>query len=120
MKYILLAAIIFLFASCSDAPFINHTLKAEKIGPCTSGDETIRMEGNINGERYIFNDCLDDNFDGKNYTIVRTGDTLIVKFEKMSKKTALYKITLDVDAKPAYHHITLGGQTIAIAPTNKF
>ena len=95
-------------------------MKAEKIGDCSNVAMPIKILSNINGERYEFNYCLDEDFDGKNYTIVRSGDSLLVKFQKNTKKTALFKLTLDIDAKPAYHHITLGDQTLEIVPTDKF
>lgn len=119
MKYILTTALIITFSSCSNS-FINHQLKAEKIGDCTNETVPIKMNSNINGERYEFNLCLDDNFDGKNYTIDRSGDSLIVNIPVTTNKTALYKLTLDIDAKPAYHHIKLGDQTLVIVPTDKF
>ncbi len=118
MKYILSAA-IFLLASCGDAPFINHELKAEKIGACTNDVETIHVSANIMGERFTFNTCVNDGFDGKQYSVERKGDSLVVKFPTESNKKALYKMILDIDAKPAYHFITLGDRTISIA-TSKF
>ena len=120
MKHILIVSTIILLSSCSNS-FINHSLKAEKIGACTNETVPIRMNSNINGERYEFNYCLDDNFDGKNYTIERSGDSLIVKFPAPAAKAALFKLVLDIDAKPAYHHIKLGDQqTIEVVPTDKF
>jgi len=77
------------------------------------------MVSNINGERYEFQYCVEDGFDGKNYTIERKGDSLLVKFPATTKKTALYKLILDIDAKPAYHHITLGDQTLEIVPAER-
>jgi hypothetical protein len=118
-KYILPTLLIFFLSSCSNS-FINHELKAEQIGTCTEQKAPIKILSNINGERYEFQYCLDDNFDGKNYTIERSGDSLLVKFTVTTKKTALFKLTLDIDAKPAYHHITLGDQTLTIVPKDKF
>ncbi|MFZ1452373.1 MAG: hypothetical protein WAT20_06695, partial [Ferruginibacter sp.] len=81
MKYVFfLICSCFLF-SCSDS-FINHELKYEKLGDCASYSPSINMISNINGERYQFFSCMDDNFDGKNYTIVRKGDSVIVDFPK--------------------------------------
>ncbi|MBS1512122.1 MAG: hypothetical protein JST86_14835 [Bacteroidetes bacterium] len=105
--------------SCSNA-FINQSMQVEKMGPCTGNKPPIKMNSNINGERYEFMYCLDEDFDSKDYTITRNGDSLLVNFKTPTKQTALFKITLDIDAKPAYHHIKLGDQTIAIVPTDKF
>ncbi len=119
MKYpFIIICCCFLF-SCSDS-FINHELKSEKLGECTDYSQSIKMISNINGERYEFNSCLDDGFDGKNYTLLRNGDSIIVNFPKStSQKKSLYKLILDVDAKPGYHHIILDGREITIVPKEK-
>ena len=73
------------------------------------------MTSNLYGERYEFYSCMDDGFDGKNYTVVRKGDSVIVNFPKTAaNKKALYKLILDVDAKPAYHHIILDERELTI------
>jgi hypothetical protein len=116
--FIKLAAIILLLSSCSNS-FINHKLKAEKIGACSNELTPIKMISNINGERYEFEECLNEGFDGNNYTVERKGDSLIVNFPKATGKTALYKLVLDIDAKPAYRSISLGGRTVAIKPAER-
>ena len=116
MKY-LLVLVLFL-SSCSNA-FINHDLKAEKIGDCALQSAPIKMISNINGERYEFNYCLEDGYDGKNYSVERKGDSLVVSFPKAANKTALYKLILDIDAKPAYHHIVLGDKTLEVSPAER-
>jgi hypothetical protein len=118
MKYFLTITVIVLFSSCSNS-FINHELKAEKIGACSNEVTPIKMISNINGERYEFEQCLDDGFDGKNYTVERKGDSLIVNFPEAVGKTALYKLILDIDARPAYRSISLGGRTLAIKPAER-
>ena len=119
MKYaIMFTCCCFLF-SCSDS-FINHDLKSEKIGDCAVFSESIKMISNINGERYEFLSCIDDGFDGKNYTLVRKGDSVIVDFPKTAaQKKSLYKLILDVDAKPNYHHIILDGREVTVVPAEK-
>ncbi len=119
MKYVLtIVCCCFLF-SCSDS-FINHELKYEKLGDCAGYSQSINMISNINGERYQFFCCMDDNFDGKNYTLVRKGDSVIVDFPKTAaQKKTLFKLVLDVDAKPNYHHIILDGKEITVVPAEK-
>ena len=108
-----------LFFSCSDS-FINHDLKYEKFGDCTGMSESIKMISNINGERYEFYSCMDEGFDGKNYTVIRNGDSVIVNFPKSTaNKKTLYKLILDVDAKPRYHYIILDGRDLTIVPSEK-
>jgi len=119
MKYtIIFICSCFLF-SCSDS-FINHKLTSEKLGACTDYSQSIKMISNINGERYEFSCCLDEGFDGKNYTLVRKGDSIIVSFPKTAAlKKSLFKLILDVDAKPNYHHIILDDREITVVPAEK-
>ena len=77
------------------------------------------MISNINGERYEFDYCLNEGFDEKAYTVERKGDSLVVIFPKSTSKTALYKLILDIDAKPAYHHIVLGDKTLEVSPVER-
>jgi hypothetical protein len=115
MKYIFPVIVIILLYSCSDS-FINHSLKAEKIGVCSGGVVPVKMISNINGERYEFEYCLDEGFNEKDYTVVRSGDSLLVQFPTPVGKQVAYKLILDIDAKPPYRFIKLGegGQTIPI------
>lgn len=94
-------------------------MSAEKLGECTAYSPSIKMISNINGERYEFLSCIYDGFDGENYTLVRRGDSVIVDFPKTAQKKSLYKLILDVDAKPNYHHIILDGRNVTVVPAEK-
>ena len=119
MRYIVIITCCCLLFSCSDS-FINHHLKFEKKGDCSNIPQPIKMISNINGERYEFLCCMDEGFDGKNYTVVRTGDSIIVNFPKTAtKKRVEYNLILDIDAKPNYHHIILDGQELTIVGSEK-
>ena len=118
MRYTFIIICCCLFFSCSDS-FINHDLKYEKFGDCTGMSESIKMISNINGERYEFYSCMDEGFDGKNYTVERKGDSVIVNFPKTAVNKKAYKLILDVDAKPSYHHIILDGRELTIVPAEK-
>jgi len=114
MKWLLILIFSCFLFSCSNS-FINHKLKFEKIGYCSSVPSPVNMTSNINGERYEFVGCMDDGFDGKNYRVERKGDTIIVSFPKTAtKKQVSFSLVLDIDAKPAYHHIILDGQELTI------
>lgn len=114
MKYILLVICIGLLFSCSDQ-FINHKLQFEKLGNCPEVAGPVKLIRNINGTRYEFTSCLNDGFDGKNYTVVRQGDSLIVDFPTAENTGVfLYKLILDIDAKPAYHHLILDGRDLIV------
>ncbi len=117
MKYYLSLFLVVTLVSCSDA-FIKHEMKVEKLGPCVDDRGAIQMLSNINGERYTFNECLEAGFDGKNYNVERNGDSIYVKFPSaaLAGDKQLFKLTLDVDAKPAYHHIFLNGREVHVVP----
>ena len=118
MKYLLGLTISVLLFSCSDS-FINHKLSFEKAGHCATAQPGIKMISNINGERYQFDCCMDEDFNGKNYIVERKGDTINVSFPKASAKQSLFKITLDVDAKPAYHLINIDGREVHVVGAEK-
>ena len=118
MKYLIAIVFIVIFQSCSSS-FINHEMKAERIGACIAEKKQVTMNSNINGERYVFEYCLGDSFDGKDYKVERKGDTLLVSFPKVSERNSLYKLTLDIDAKPPYHYILLGDNMLEIAPADR-
>jgi hypothetical protein len=116
MKILSLIITIAVLSSCANKPFINSTLKAKKTGDCSEQLTPTEMNKNINGERYEFESCLPDNFDEKNFTVTRQGDTLLFDTPEpqANAKTVLYKLTLDIDAYPQYKYIKLGGQVLDI------
>ena len=108
----------FLF-SCSDS-FINHDMKYQNTGECTNTTGSVKMVSNINGERYEFAYCLDEDFNGKNYTVERKGDSIVVGFPKTkTKKQVMFDLILDIDAKPPYHHIILGDKQLIVVPSQR-
>ncbi len=119
MKYSVLILVSVLLFSCSDR-FLNHSLTYEKLGNCTGIEDPVQLDANINGERFTFHSCLDADFNEKDYTIQRTGDSILVSFTKTSTKPqALFNITLDIDAKPRYHHIILDGKDITLTSSDR-
>jgi len=119
MRYIFIIIYCCLLFSCSDS-FINHDLKFEKVGECSKERGPIEMISNINGQRYKFDCCMDDDFNIKSYVVERKGDSIIVSFPKTAgKKQAEYNLTLDIDAKPGYKHIILDGQELTIVSSER-
>jgi hypothetical protein len=110
-----ITAAIFL-CSCNDGDFINHTLVAEKAGSCASATGEFKMVSNTSGQRYTFDLCLDAAYTVKNYSVMRNADTIMVIFPqvKSGDASALYNLTLDIDAKPRYNFIKLGDKLIAV------
>src|SRR5690242_18580139 len=120
MKIILAIASISFFFSCQNKPFVNSSLKAEKEGDCSQYTTNCKVSANTNGEEYEFNYCLKDNFDEKDYSVTRIGDTLLLNLPEpaATDNKVLYKLTLDIDASPKYNHIVLGGQLINVSTSN--
>src|ERR1700716_4282863 len=103
MRLIIFLSIFLAFHSCASKPFLKHKLQYKKINSdCTAQDPGYKMNSNINGERYEFQECLDTDFDGKNYSVDRKGDTVVVSFANVMKKKSksLFGITLDIDTYP--------------------
>lgn len=102
--------------SCKSKPYVNHTLKATKAGNCTNEQLATKITSNFRGEMYEFQECLPADFDGKDYTAERKGDTLQVQFPgaKTNGQKALFTLVLEIDAYPKYHFIQLGDELIPI------
>jgi hypothetical protein len=114
MKFLLSLLLLIACCSCSNS-FINHKLTYEKIGPCSNEIVPVKITSNIAGERYEFFNCLGNDFDGKNYFVERKGDSIVVSFPNTTEPKSSFKLTLDIDAKPAYQHIILDGVDIPLA-----
>lgn len=122
LKYATVLCFAGFYFSCSNTPFVNHKLKADKTGTCTNDvtPDKITITSNINGEHYEFECCLSNDFDAKNYTVERKNDSLVVIFPSTAgSQKALYKMVLDIDAKPAYKHISINGFDINMKPAER-
>lgn len=118
MKRLFIITAASVLCSCSDA-FVNHTIAVEKKGDCNAFVPGIRMVSNINGERYTFDCCMDDNFDKKDLVVDRKGDTINVSFPNTGAKQSLFTVTLDIDAKPPYHLINIDGRPVQVREAEK-
>jgi len=113
-------SLLILFASCKGGTYINHDLKAERIGDCSATLTACTLTENSFGEHYEFNRCLIEGFNTDDYLIERKGDTLVLTFpkEKNDEPKALYKLNLDIHASPKYNFIKLGTEVLQISPVN--
>jgi hypothetical protein len=112
--------LLVLLASCKGGTYINHDLKAERIGDCSATLTACTMTENTFGEHYEFNRCLVEGFNTDDYLIERKGDTLVLSFpkEQLNEQKALYKLNLDIHASPKYNFIKLGTEVLQITPVN--
>ena len=89
-------------------------MEFEKMaGDCSQQDEAVSVDATIIGERYVFNECLEASFKG-DYSVERKGDTVEVKLGKPSDVKSLFKITLDINTRPAYRYLTINGNTMGV------
>lgn len=113
MKYFgLLFTVSFLFSCTGD--FVNHKLTYEKLSSCNDDSISVNMTANIAGERYVFDICLGDDFNEEKYSVTRSGDTISVQFPKSRTNPKTFRITLDIDARPAYHVIVIDNHIVPL------
>jgi hypothetical protein len=96
-------------------------VKFEKVTEhCSAVSQKFEMNSNINGERYEFNKCLEDDFSKDQVSSERQGDTVVVKFDKKGNnmKQSEFHIILDIDAYPRYNFLSIDGETYAIVPAS--
>lgn len=120
MKYTNLVAIllVLLVSSCKTSPYLKHKIEFEKLGEgCGSIDMGFKMNSNIAGERFEFQQCLDADFSAEKFQSIRRGDTVVLKFERSSTAQTLYKIIVDIDSYPRYNFVTVDGETFTIIPS---
>jgi hypothetical protein len=113
---IALMLVLVLFASCDlkSKPYLKHDIEYEKVGAdCSQDDDNVSVDANIIGERYVFTECLNSSFKGE-CVVERKGDTVEVKLGEPSTAKSLFKITLDINTRPAYHFLTINGNTIGV------
>jgi len=108
--------------SCERKPFVEHKLKFEKVADdCNEKQSYFRMNSNFGGERYEFEKCLPGDFKDEQLVSERKGDTVLVSFKNDAPGPTgkVYHITLDIDSYPAYHFVTIDGDTYSISATEK-
>jgi hypothetical protein len=117
MKWIFVIGFAIVGIACKTKPFLKHELKFEKTADhCDAMDVNFKMNSNLNGERYEFQRCLDDDFQKEQLTSIMQGDTVLLKFERKNQKQALYKVIVDVDSYPRYNFLNIEGTVIRITP----
>lgn len=109
-------------ASCERKPYVEHKLKFEKVADdCREQQSYFRLNSNFGGERYEFERCLPADFTDDQISSERQGDTVLVRFKNaaVTPDNKVYHITLDIDSYPAYHYVTIDGDTYSISATEK-
>lgn len=120
MKYILIVLFVVLIAACKTKPYVKHDLSFKKVAEnCQGIKEGINMNSNLNGERFVFQSCLDTDFKKEQLRSFRQGDTVVLSFERKNTVQALYDITIDLDVYPRYTYLILDGTEIGIQPYDK-
>lgn len=113
-----IVVLLFFISSCDRKPFVEHKIKSEKINESCNGlSPSFRVTANFGGERFEFDKCLPVDFDDKQVVSSRKGDTVLIKFPPATGKTAGFRITLDIDAYPIYHVVTVDDESYNISVT---
>jgi hypothetical protein len=114
MKSVSLFVIIASLVSCNTKPFVKHSLSFEKIADnCSNQSANISMNSNLNGERFVFESCLDADFTKAQVTSTQPNDsTVLINFERKNAEQALYKLTIDLDAYPRYSLLIIDRDSI--------
>lgn len=116
---IIIASLLILLVACNRNPHLKADLKSNKVSDaCGVVSSTFKLTSNIAGERYEFQKCLPANFTGKGFEAKQHGDTVVVKFPSPGTGGATFDLTLDIDAYPDYHFITIDGETYPIGKAN--
>ena len=98
-------------------PYLKHEVKFTRLSDhCAAKSDKFEMNSNINGERYVFQECLDPDFDKDRLVVERQSDTVVVQFKRSNPAQALYEIVLDIDSYPRYSFLTIGDNTLTIIP----
>lgn len=120
MKIFIGAIALFLLAASCDVshkPYFKHKIEMVKIGKgCAGKSDQFSMNSNTNGERYIFQECLDAGSDKNDVVIERNGDTVSIQFNRTGEGQQLYNLTVDINTQPRYNWLVVGNNTIAILP----
>lgn len=113
-KTIFYLFVVVMLAACDDGKdYLKHEISYERLGTCKDINNNVSIVANTIGERYVFQECLDDGFKG-DYSVERKGDTIVVKLDKSPRANALFKVTLDLNTRPAYTHLQINGVTMMV------
>jgi hypothetical protein len=119
-RFFIYSCLVFLF-SCDRGPYAEHNIKLEKVADdCSQRQSYFRVKSDFAQLLYDFEKCLPVDFNKDNVTSERRGDTVVVNFGPTASTAskAVYHVILGIDSYPAYHNITIDGETHGIVPTN--
>ncbi len=118
MKIVLFFIGVLSLVSCGDEEYFKTNIKLSKLAAgCADKETHFAMESNINGERYNFNVCLEDNYDAKNCSVTKSHDTVFVNFKRAAVTDLVtYKASIDIDTYPRYNYIIIDGNSFVVVP----
>lgn len=116
MKKLIILGLLALVA-CETKPHITWDLSFEKAADeCTEQSTGMKMNSNLNGERYEFQLCLDPGFTKSQMHCVQRGNVVDVTFERTTDNLALFNLVFDLDVFPRYDTLIIDGNPISIKP----
>lgn len=113
-----IAILVIAFSSCGEEQYFKtKATLVKKADQCQPGAVDLAMNSNINGDRYSFHICLQDNFDNAGCVITRSHDSVFVNFRKSPQlKQVQYEATIDIDTYPRYNYLIIEGETFTVIP----
>ena len=100
--------------SCDvDKNYLKHDLQSEKSGDCSGINPAVGVVANTIGERYTFERCLGDDFNGT-YEIERKNDTIDVRLKSNEGNKIGYRITLDINSGLPYKYLSIDGSVFQV------
>jgi hypothetical protein len=116
MKPIIIAFLLLTIFACNRKPFVNHKIEFVKVSDnCKDQQGYFNLNSNFGGERYEFEKCLSADFKKADFQSSRSNDTIFLNFPKPAGTgNVVYHVTVDIDAYPAYHFITIGEDTYQV------
>jgi len=98
-----------LLISCdmSPKPYLKHEVSLTPATGSCSEKSGLRIETNIIGERYLFQDCLLPGFRPADVTVQRHGDTVVIQYGRQSGAGQLVDFIVSVQTHPRYHFVNI-------------
>src|SRR5215210_5424715 len=107
-SYTTLCLMLTLWSCDVDRNYLKHELKLEKSGDCNNINPAIGVEANTIGERYTFERCLGDGYNGV-YEVARKNDTIAVRLKSNEGNKTGFRITLDINSGLEYKYLSIDG-----------
>ena len=112
--FIIVISLLMLACDVSTKPYLKHEVELSYATGSCNEKTAMRVETNIIGERYHFQDCLQPGFSAKEVQVQRRGDTVAILYGRQSNTGQLVNFIVAIQTHPRYHFININGQTFPV------